>query len=126
MIPTAFFDHIYKPAIALAVAGTAYIAESATPDIPGVPGWLTSLGLPVAFLVAVIYALVSNNRSLREEQAGRRKDWELFSTKLERILMDTIESGNKSREELIRATQQQTAELSRLSSRVTGCPHRDP
>jgi hypothetical protein len=107
-----------RPILALAVAGGTYLAETVTPDIPGVPEWATSLGLPVAFLVAVIYALVSTNRALRESEQGRRSDWEAYAGKLENMM----ERGNESRERLIRATDAQTVEFGKLAEQIKNRP----
>jgi len=115
-------SHFFKPIFALSIAGMTYLAESVTPEIPGVPSWLTSLGLPVAFLVAVIYALISTNRALRASEDGRRRDWEQYAGKLETMM----DSGNESRERLIRATDQQTAEFAKLAEKLKDCPAHKP
>jgi hypothetical protein len=111
-------SHFCKPIIALAIAGITYLAESVTPEIPGVPGWLTSLGLPVAFLVAVIYALISTNRALRESEKGRRDDWKNYADKIE----DMMTKGNETRERLIRATDAQTNEFAKLADQLKSRP----
>lgn len=116
MFPFQLLDHFCKPILALALAGSAYLAETVTPEIPGVPSWITSLGLPVAFLVAVIYALISTNRALRESERGRREDWAEYAKKLE-VMMD---KGNESRERLIRATDAQTTEFKTLAAKISG------
>lgn len=103
-----------KPIAAVGMAGLTYLAETVTPDIPGVPVWLTSLGFPIAMLVAVIYALVATNKALRDSQAARIKDMETTAAKLEGI----IDRGHESRERLIRATDQQTAEIKNLVERI--------
>ena len=110
--------HFFKPIFALTIAGMTFIAESVTPAIPGIPEWVTSLGLPVAFLVAVIYALISTNRALRQSEAGRRSDWEQYAAKLETMM----ERGNESRERLIRATDQQTVEFAKLAEQLKSRP----
>jgi hypothetical protein len=107
-----------KPITALAVAGVTYLAETVTPDIPGVPAWVTSLGLPVAFLIAVIYALISIHKALRESEKGRREDWQSYATKLESI----SERGNETRERLIRATDLQTVEFAKLADHLKTRP----
>lgn len=112
------FSHFAKPIIGVAVAGAAYIGESVTPNIPGVPEWVTALGLPVAFLIAVIYALVTTHKAYRESEKGRRED--LMGTHAE--LKAMIERGNESRERLIRATDQQTAEFSKLAEQMKSRP----
>jgi len=103
-----------RPIAALAFAGTCWIAETITPEIPGIPQWVTALGLPVAMLIAVIYALVSTNKALRQSEAGRLTDRDTYMTKLER----ENERAMESRERLIRATDQQTAEFQRLADHI--------
>lgn len=103
-----------KPIGALAVAGATYVADTITPEIPGVPPWLTSLGLPLAFLVAVIYALISIHKALRDSEKGRREDLKSYAEELKNI----AEKGNDTRERLIRATDLQTAEFKILSEHI--------
>lgn len=110
--------HFCRPILAIGAAGSAYLAESITQDIPGIPEWVTALGLPVAFLIAVIYALVSTNNALRSSEEGRRSDWQQYSAKLESMM----ERGNESRERLIRATDQQTAEFQKLADQLKSRP----
>ena len=107
-----------RPVAALAFAGTAYIADTATPAIPGVPEWLTALGLPVAFLVAVVYALVSTNKALRASETGRREDWGNYAEKLEMMMLKETES----RERLIRATDHQTNQFQNLADQLKSRP----
>jgi uncharacterized membrane protein YccC len=112
------FTHFFKPIFALTFAAVTYIAETITPTVPGIPEWVTALGLPVAFLVAVIYALISTNRALRASEDGRRRDWEQYAGKLEAMM----DRGNESRERLIRATDQQTAEFGKLADQLKSRP----
>jgi hypothetical protein len=114
MIPHDFV----RPISALAFSGLCWIAETVTPDIPGIPAWVTSLGLPVAMLIAVIYALVSTNKALAEAQKGRLTDRDAYAEKLERNMKDAAES----RERLIRATDQQTAEFRLLGEQLKNRP----
>jgi len=107
-----------KPIAALAFAGLTYLADSLTQEIPGVPTWLTALGLPVAFLVAVIYALISIHKALRQSEAGRREDWKNYSEKLEAM----VDRGNETRERLIRATDNQTNEFKNLGDHLKNRP----
>lgn len=117
MIPF-YFPGYFKPVLALAAAGSLYIAEAVTPSIQGLPEWINSLGLPVAFLLAVTYALVGINKGLRISEEGRRADWSTFSTKLETLL----EKDHESRERLIRATDQQTNHFIQLSDQLKNRP----
>jgi septal ring factor EnvC (AmiA/AmiB activator) len=107
-----------KPIIALSFAGTAWIAETAIPSLPGVPDWISQLGLPVAFLVAVIYALCSTHKALRESEKGRRDDMMGVHEKFERM----IDRSQESRERLIRATDQQTHEFKTLADQLKKRP----
>jgi hypothetical protein len=107
-----------KPITSLAFAGSCWIAETATPPIPGVPDWVTSLGLPVAMLIAVIYALVSTNKALSESQKGRLTDRDGYLEKLEKNLQASMES----RERLIRATDEQTREFKSLAGQLASRP----
>lgn len=107
-----------KPILALGVAGATVMADAMTSELPGVPSWLTSLGLPVAFLVIVIYALVAIHKALRESEKGRRDDWGNYATKLETMLTN----GEKCRAELIDATKDQTREIKALADHMKSRP----
>jgi hypothetical protein len=111
-------SHFARPIIGVAVAGAAYIGETVTPNIPGVPEWVTALGLPVAFLIAVIYALVTTHKAYRDSERGRREDLMGMTGKLEAM----IEKGNESRERLIRATDLQTQEFKFLADQLKNRP----
>lgn len=111
------FDFI-RPICSLAFAGACWIAQSATPDIPGVPGWITALGLPVAMLIAVIYALISTNNALRSSEKGRLDDRDKYMEKMEK----DAERASESRERLIRATSEQTAEFKKLADKIERRP----
>ena len=110
-------DQYVKGIAALWGAGLIYIADvSATASLPG---WIGELGLPVAFLLAVIYALVSVHKALRESEKGRRDDWKEFSDKLGGM----VEHGQKSREELIAVTKEQTHMLDKLVTEIQSRPY---
>lgn len=111
-------SHFGKPIAAVAAAGITYLADSITPDIPGVPAWLTSLGLPLAFLVCVIYALVSIHKALRDSEKGRREDLKAHAEKLDIL----FEKSNETRERLIQSMDRQTNEFSRLVDHVKDRP----
>jgi hypothetical protein len=111
MIPMLDF---IRPISALAFAGACWIGETVTPEIPGVPTWVTSLGFPVAMLIAVIYALVSTNKSLRASEAGRLADRDAYVGKLEA----EGRLATESRERLIHATLEQTHEFRRLANTI--------
>lgn len=107
-----------KPIAAIGLAGATYVADTITPDIPGVPAWITSLGLPLTFLALVIYALVSIHKGLRESEKGRREDLKNYAEKLEEI----AEKGNETRTQLIRATEQQTNKFESLIDHMKARP----
>lgn len=111
-----------RPISSIAFAGAIWIAETVTPEIPGVPTWVTSLGFPVAMLVAVIYALVSTHKALAESQAGRLSDRDHFSE----ILRGDAQKAADSRERLIRSTDAQTAEFKRLADNLSDRPCQKP
>tara|TARA_R110000868_G_scaffold162116_4_gene393111 strand:+ start:410 stop:772 length:363 start_codon:yes stop_codon:yes gene_type:complete len=117
-MPPEILTSFFKPITALAFAGVTYLADSITQEIPGVPSWLTNLGLPIAFLVAVIYALVSIHKALRQSEAGRRDDWKSYTEKLEHM----AERGNDTRERLIRAADNQTHEFKSLADQLRSRP----
>jgi hypothetical protein len=114
--------NLAKPIMALGVAGVTYLAETVTPSIPNVPEWVTALGLPVAFLVAVIYALVTMYGALRDSEEGRREDWKQYNDRLESLM----HSSQESRERLIRATDQQTNEFRSLAQQLSMRPCQIP
>lgn len=107
-----------KPIAGIAAAGATYIADTVTPIVPGVPEWITALGLPIAFLIAVIYALVSTHRAWRDSEKGRREDSERYHLRLEEM----INRGNESRERLIRSTDEQTREFKNLADELRNRP----
>jgi hypothetical protein len=117
MIPSHIFDFL-RPIASLAFAGLCWIAQTATPDIPGIPPWVTALGLPVAMLVAVIYALISTNNALRASERGRLEDRDKYAEKLEK---DAEKDADRD-ERLIRATYEQTAEFRRLAEKIEKRP----
>ena len=117
MLPSPILDFI-RPIASLTFAGVIYMAEQVTPQIPGVPEWLTALGLPVAMLVAVVYALVSTNSALRKSEAGRLADRDAYAARLQADL----EKASESRERLIRSTDQQTAAFQQLARDLSSRP----
>lgn len=100
--------------VGVGAAGALWIANSVTPEIPGVPAWVTALGLPVAFLVAVIYALRSVFIMLRDSQAGRLADRDAYAAKLEGI----HERSDASRDRHTEATNRLVTEIEKLAARM--------
>lgn len=107
-----------KATISLAVAAGTYILDVIATSIEGVPNWVSELGLPVAFLVAVIYALISTNKALRASEAGRLQDRDEF---MRRITDDATKSA-ESRERLRIATERQTAAFEGLAEELRKRP----
>lgn len=99
-----------RATIGIAAAAGAWVLEVVATSIDGVPGWISELGLPVAFLLAVIYALVSTNKALRASESGRLADRDEF---MRRITDDATKSA-ESRERLRQATERQTAAFENL------------
>lgn len=111
-----------RPISSIAFAGTVWLAETITPDIPGVPTWVTALGFPIAMLIAVIYALIATHKALSESQAGRLADRD----RIEAMLREDADKASESRERLIRATDTQTAEFKRLADNLSIRPCQKP
>lgn len=111
---TEMLTSFAKPIAAILGAGVTYLAENLTQDIPGVPSWFTGLGLPVAFLVCVIYALISIHKALRDSEQGRREDLKTYSERFEKL----VERSNETRERLIHSTENQTAEFRSLAEHM--------
>jgi low affinity Fe/Cu permease len=107
-----------KPVAAIALAGMTYIGEVAAKDIDGIPDWINRLGLPIAFLCLVIYALIESNKDKKNCEEGRREDGEKYSNKLEEIIV----RGEKSRSDLIQATNEQTREIKNLAEQIKSRP----
>lgn len=97
----------------ISAAGALWVANTVTPEIPGVPDWVTSLGLPVAFLVAVIYALRSVFLMLRDSQAGRLADRDAYAGKLEEIHI----RSDASRDANTQATNALVEEIRKLQNK---------
>lgn len=101
-----------KPIAAIVCAGTTLLADTAT--LPGLPEWVSSLGLPVAFLIAVMYALVSIHNAYKQSMADRIADRDEHESRMDKLVANIQES----RERLIRATEQQTAEFRSLADEI--------
>jgi hypothetical protein len=108
------FINFTRPILAIGVAGVGNILSQVTPPIQGVPQWITELGLPIASLCFVIYALVFIHRALRSSEQGRISDAKEYANKLEAI----IARGQDTRERLIAATTAQTLEFKNLADQL--------
>lgn len=111
-----------RPIGSISLAGGIWLADAITPEIPGVPSWVTALGLPVAFLIAVIYALISTNKALAASINGRLADRDAFAA----TLKDDAKSSEKTREQLIIATYEQTAAFKALAAELKARPCQKP
>lgn len=93
-----------KAMTGIVVAAGTWVLDVVATSIEGVPAWVSELGLPVAFLVAVIYALISTNKALRSSESGRLADRDEF---MKRLTEDAAKAA-ESRERLRTATERQT------------------
>lgn len=103
-----------KSIVSFSTAGTLFIADSIVTEVPGVPQWITSLGFPIAMLVAVIYALISVHKAHAASVAGRLADKDLVIS----ALVGDQEKALKSREDLTAATREQTSEFRTLGNEI--------
>jgi hypothetical protein len=101
-----------KPIGALLCAGATLLADTAA--LPGLPEWVSSLGLPVAFLIAVMYALASIHTAYKQSMDDRIKDRDEHESRMDKLVANIQES----RERLIRATEQQTSEFRALADEI--------
>lgn len=85
-------------------AGTL-IADAAAHSVQGVPEWITALGLPTAFCICVIYALVAANNERKASEAGRLVDKDAY---IEAMKVDA-KAAAESRDRLVSAAITQTA-----------------
>ena len=99
-----------KSVTSIIIAAGAWVFDIVGSTVEGIPTWITELGLPVAFLVAVIYALVSTNKALRSSESGRLADRDEF---LKRLTDDAVRA-TESRERLRQATERQTEAFENL------------
>jgi hypothetical protein len=84
---------IVKPIAGFSVAGITFMLGSVIPPT-SIPTWIDTLGLPIVFLIAVAYALLTTHKALLKSESGRREDWEKFSSKLEGMVLKSEESRN--------------------------------
>lgn len=86
-------------------AGGTLVADAAAQHVDGVPEWITALGLPTAFCICVIYALIASNNERKASEAGRLKDKD---DNLEAMKVDA-KAAAESRDRLVSAAVAQTA-----------------
>jgi len=98
----------------LSAAGGTLLAEAAAHHVDGVPAWITALGLPTAFCVCVIYALIASNNERKASEAGRLTDKDEY---VEAIRAD-MASGAESRDKLITLAAQTNVSLDRLTEEI--------
>lgn len=84
-----------KSLVALLAAGILWIADTVIPDIAGVPQWVSTLGVPVCFLIAVIYALVYTHRSYLRAIERELKDKDAIILMLDGFHKRDIESRER-------------------------------
>ena len=107
-------SHLAKPIAAMVGGGVLYLAEAATDVVVGVPDWITKLGLPIAMLLLTIVGLVSLFKALSSERAARIKDRD---DTIQQLREDQKEA-QKSRQELIAATKDQSNTFSNLTDSI--------
>lgn len=122
MIPEFLQSNFLKPIVGLTTSGGLWLTAQVTPEVPGVPSWVTALGLPCAFLVAVIYALVATHRALAASQDGRLADRDAFA----QSLRDENTKAEDTRQRLIIATMEQTAAFNALAQEMKSRPCQKP
>lgn len=116
MLP--LFPNFIKPVLAISGASMCWMAETVASDVPGTAGLIKDVGLPVTFLILVIYGLVALYKELTISQKGRLADRDLFQAELKSI----TEKASDSRERLIRSNDEQTAEFRRLAEQLQDRP----
>lgn len=116
MIPQAL--QFAKPILAIMVAAMSYVAEATVSQLENVPSWIDRYGLPMVFLAAVIYALVSTNKALRASEEGRLRDRDEFMKQIR----EDAEKASQSRERLKESTDRQTIVFERLVGQLESRP----
>ena len=86
-------EHLIKGLSAFAASGTIAIIET----LEKLPAFLQQVGLPVAFLICVLYALACIHKQLRDTVSARFEDSAHYSERLAKH----IEEGATARAKLI-------------------------
>lgn len=111
-----------KPLAAIAGAGACCIADTAIAGLSELPVWLRDLGLPVVFLILVIYALrhlFTVNQDLQKSMLVA-KDAQIQAAK------ETSELFLSTTKQLIDATNHQTTQLEKLTDQIKSRPCQMP
>jgi hypothetical protein len=110
MTPTVHPD-IIKAGGGAALAVASYVAST----VDQVPLWLREFGLPLVMLAGAIVAVVYLYKELRAERQARIADRDGFIS----VMRSDAENAGISRENLLRATMEQTAEFKALRRELT-------
>jgi len=115
-----------KSVMALTVAGLLWIADTVIPDIPGIPTWISTLGVPVCFLIAVIYALVYTHKSYLKAIERELKDKDAIINMLDGFHKRDIESRERltvTIQKLIETNEALLSSGDKIAHLVSGCPY---
>ena len=126
---TPHLTDFIRPIASLTFAGCAYIAQTVAPSVAGLPDWIHSLGLPVAMLLATIYALVGINKALADQVTGRLADKDAATKNaladrdswIAQLRADNDKS-NDLRAKLIESSDAQTAAFEKLADQLRSRP----
>ena len=114
-----------KSLFALLAAGVLWIADTIIPDIAGVPTWVSTLGVPVCFLIAVIYALVYTHRSYLRAIERELKDKDTIILMLDGFHTRDIESRERltaTMQHLIETNEKLLTSGEYVARLVAACP----
>ncbi len=114
-----------KSLVALLAAGCLWIADTVIPDIAGVPQWVSTLGVPVCFLIAVIYALVYTHRSYLRAIERELKDKDAIISMLDGFHKRDIESRERltvTMQHLIETNEKLLTSGEYMARLVAACP----
>ncbi len=96
------------------LSSASLLADQVVKQIDGVPAWLTELGLPLALLVCVSWALILVAKAFMNERAARIKDRDDFLAAYRHEADKAMESRNS----LVLETQRQTTAFERLEKSI--------
>lgn len=85
-----------KATLGVIGAGTAYAIDIIANSVSAVPGVFSEYGLPIAFLICVIFALVSTTKALRQSESGRLEDRDKFADQLRSMQKEQAELLEKN------------------------------
>ena len=120
MLPS--FPSFSKPVISLCWSGICWASQLVLGEIPsGDLSWfqllLKDVGLPIAFLILMIYCVIALYGELKAANTGRNQDRDIF----QKQLIDMIQRAQERQERQTIATDNLSNEFSRLSDRIGNC-----